>query len=393
MDLSLTPEQLAYRERVKQWFDANLPSTWSIGDGAPPDDIRWGKVNGAWELKLAQGGFIGIAWPKEYGGQGLSMVEHYLFSEEYGRRFAPDGINTVGRELTAPVLLHAGTEAQKRRFLPAIARGAEAWCQAFSEPNAGSDLASLKTRAIWRGGAWYLTGHKTWSSYARYAQWCLLLGRTSIEAKPNQGLTLFLVSLNSSGVTARPIRQASGRSLFSEIFFEDVRVSPDNVVGAPGTGWKVAANVLQGERATTRLYKQSRFESELKVLAAMLAARGAHESRLLAESDLAQQFGQVMAELVALRALNLQTVSRLAAGADLGPDASIVKLLWSRAHQALTHLAMDVLGHTASATGEEHGLEETFVDLYMHSRAETIFAGATEIQQMIIADRVLSLPR
>lgn len=392
MDLALTPLQEAYRSKVRQWFDENLPATWSIADGNPLDDLRWGEVNRDWERKLARGGYIGIAWPREYGGQGLSMLEHYLFSQEYGRRCAPDGDNTIGRELTAPVLLNAGSESQKRRFLPAIARGEEVWCQAFSEPNAGSDLASLKTKAVWRDDAWRLTGHKIWSSYARYAQWALLLGRTASEDKPYKGLSLFLVPLDAPGVTARPIKQASGRSMFSEIFLDDVPVSSEWVVGAPGMGWKVAAQVLQSERATTRLYKQARYMSELAYLASIYDLRLGHDAQAQRRPDLEQQIGQVMAELLALKALNTQTVARLASGMELGPESSIVKLLWSSAHQALTHLGMDLLGATAPAPNSVD-LEETIVDLYLHSRAETIFAGATEVQQMIIADRVLSLPR
>ncbi|MEX0590355.1 MAG: acyl-CoA dehydrogenase family protein [Xanthobacteraceae bacterium] len=388
MDIRFTPEQERYRAEVRAWIEKNLPRPANGNPFRGPDDeddnARFQKE---WERKLYDAGYSGVAWPRAYGGQGLTFVEHYIVQEELGRVAAPEGINSIGRELVGPIMLAIGTEEQKRHYIPRLLRLDDVWCQGFSEPNAGSDLASVQTHAVRDGAHWLITGQKVWTSYARYSNFCILLARTDREALKHKGITLFLMPMDLRGITIKPLKQITGRSEFNEVFLDDVRVADSLRLGAVNDGWRVANGVLGFERATTRLYRQARFANELRALIALLERSGSR--RLAEDAGFRRRLAAVHVEIEVLRYHNLKVVSRIANGATIGPEASLQKLAWSEAHQKLADLAVDILGEDF-ANGEA---AEPFRDIYLQSRAETIYAGTSEIQRNIIADRVLGLPR
>jgi alkylation response protein AidB-like acyl-CoA dehydrogenase len=354
------------------------------------DEGRRGAALRAWEQSIHAAGYSGLHWPLEYGGRGLTLVEHFIFGEESGRVAAPEGINPIGRELVAGVLLHAGSEEQKRHFLPRIGACEDIWCQGFSEPNSGSDLTSLKTRAARREGAWHIDGQKIWTSYAQHADMCLLLARTSTEQKGSQGLTLFAVPMQTPGITRRGMQQLDGTWDFNEVFFDDVVVPLTSTIGPVGQGWAVSGAVLAIERATTRLYRQARYVNELRH--ASLVAR-ARRPGLELPDRLRQLIADVYSELLVLRAVNIRFVGRIVAGERVGSEASISKQCWSHFHQDATSAIAELLGedHWFPMTDELDC--ERFMPVYFHSRAETIFAGTSEIQMDIIAERLLEMPR
>lgn len=384
MDLALTPEQRRYRDGVRAWLAANLPSGWANGaaPGRPSEEAERHLLIG-WERKLYAAGYSGIAWPKEHGGQGLGMIEHYLANYEMGRIAAPESANTIGRELVGPILLAVGTEEQKARYIPRILNVDDIWCQGFSEPNAGSDLASLKTRARRDGDAWIIDGQKIWTSYAHFASHCILLARTNADAKPHKAITLFIVEMNLPGVEVRPIRHMNGLRHFNEVFFAGVRVPDHMRIGPVDGGWNVAVNVLGFERATTRLYRQARYMNELQALTGIADRNGTREIH-------GARLGRIAAELEILRYHNIQFVSRIASGQPIGEEASLLKLSWSRTHQDMSALAVEVLGDELDADADE---AERFRQIYFTARGETIYAGSSQIQKNIIAERVLGLPR
>jgi alkylation response protein AidB-like acyl-CoA dehydrogenase len=387
MDIRFSDAQEVYRQEFRRWLDANLTDDW---DGTrfrgPDDDNANFRLQRDWERRLYAAGYGGIAWPKDYGGQGLTLVEHYVVFEELGRRAAPEGINNIGRELVGPILLAVGDEAQKRSYIPRLLSLDDIWCQGFSEPNAGSDLASLQTRAERDGDAWRITGQKLWTSYARFANWCILLARTDRSAPKHRGITLFLMPMDASGITIRPLRQITGRREFNELFLDGVTVLDTLRLGAVNDGWRVATGVLGFERATNRLYRHARFVHELNALIALARTTDAQK---LADPTVRRRLAALHAELEIVRLLNLRIVSRIANGARIGPEASLQKLAWSEAHQRLAALAVDLLGEAFIADPAA----ERFRDIYLQSRAETIYAGTSEIQRTIIADRILGLPR
>ena len=384
MDIAFTPEQDAYRARLREWLDDNYDPHWD-GDHfrGPRDEAQNFALQADWERKLHAGGYNGIHWPKQYGGQGLTIVEHFIVMEELGRLAAPEGINSIGRELVGPILLDAGTEGQKARFVPRILSLEDIWCQGFSEPNAGSDLASVTTHARRDNEGWVIDGQKVWTSYAQFSDWCILLARTDRDAPKHKGLTLFLVPTDTPGLVIRPLRQMTARQEFNELFLDGVRIPDDYRLGPVNEGWQVTNRVLAFERGTTRLYRQARFANELRALAARA------ERSEAAAGDEAVTFGRLHAGLQVLRQHNLRIVSRVAAGAKIGPEASLQKLAWSHLHQDIMRAAGDVLGEAFLT----EPAAERFRETYLQSRAETIYAGTSEVQRSIIADRVLNLPR
>jgi alkylation response protein AidB-like acyl-CoA dehydrogenase len=391
VDFMLTDEQRAFRLRVRAWLEQNLPQNWRDGHFSPPvDEATRGPALRAWENSVCKAGFAGLHWPTAYGGHGLSLVEHFIFGEECGRIAAPEGINPIGRELVAGVLLHAGSEAQKLHYLPRIAACDDIWCQGFSEPNAGSDLTALKTRAVQRGDEWVVTGQKIWTSYAQHADMCLLLVRTSSDAKKHLGLSLMAVPMGTPGITRRGMQQLDGSWDFNQIFLDEVVVPAANVIGTVGEGWRVSGAVLAIERATTRLYRQSRYVNELQHA---YRAMGRREPDADQSDALRQAVAQTYSQLLVLRALNVKFVSRIVAKEQVGPEASILKQCWSHFHQ-------ESLDTIAQLLGEDHWFPPTdqpdlerFMPVYFHSRTETILAGTSEIQKDIIAERLLGMPR
>jgi len=387
MDLTFTPEQERYRLKVRSWLDGALPPDWDSRGGALPlDESAMIRFLIDWEQRLYEAGYIGASVSKEYGGQGHSIIEHFIVAEELGRRAAPEGINSIGRELVVPILLAAGTQTQKQRFIPEILGCREIWCQGFSESNAGSDLAAIATHAVRDGGRWKVSGRKIWTSYANQAKWCLLLARTDSTLPKHKGLTIFAMPMDTPGIHVQPLTQITGRSEFNELLLEDVELSEDSAIGPVNGGWRVAGAVLTVERATNRMYRQARFLNELMALASRIS-----ESELGSGMD--SKIGELYADLHILRCHNLKMVSRITSGEKIGPESSLIKLMWSELHQRLTAVAAEALGTDFSLQQVWGSVSARFQDVYLQSRAETIYAGTSQIQKNIIADRVLNLPR
>ena len=388
MDIAFTPEQDAFRAEFRRWIETALPADWGGPQfRGPADEGAQAETHAAWERKLHGAGYAGIAWPKAYGGQGLSIIEHLIVSEELGRRAAPEGINSIGRELVGPIILAVGSEEQKRHYLPRILSVEDIWCQGFSEPNAGSDLAAIATRAVRQGDKWVVTGQKIWTSFARHAQMCILLARTNPDAPKHKGITLFLLDMATPGTTIRPLVQITGRPEFNEVFLDSVEVPDSMRLGPVDEGWRVATRVLSFERATNRLYRQQRFMHEFR---ALLQDRARSRPEMLEDAGRRRQFGALYGELMQLRWRNLRVASRVAEGKHVGPEASYMKLQWSELHQRMTRFAADAFGSDFAWLTPE---TDRFQDLHLQARAETIYAGTSEIQRNIIADRILELPR
>ena len=386
MDIFFNNSQNAYRAEIRGWLSDNLPENWNqAGQWPRLSEEEEKNFLIEWERRVYAAGYSGIAWPKQYGGQGLDHFDDLIVNEELGRSEAPESINAIGRELVAPIILSVGTEDQKRHYVPRVLRMEDVWCQGFSEPNAGSDLAAIKTRAVRReDDRWVINGQKIWTSYAHFATHCIVLARTNLEASAYRGMSLFIVRMDTPGVDVRPIRHINGQPHFNEVFFTDVVVEPEMLIGAIDAGWKVAVEVLGFERATTRLYRQARFLEELRALVDHV--RLSEELSPPVQAEL----GAIASELAIMRYHNLRFVSRISQGAKIGEEASLLKLLWSQLHQKIARLGLELLGAEFDALTP---IAERFRHIYFTSRGETIYAGSSQIQRNIIAERVLGLPR
>lgn len=382
MDLRFSATDEAFRKEVRDWINDNLEGEFkeARGLGGPGREHEGFDVRRAWERRLGEGGWIGLGWPTEYGGRGASLVQQVIFAEEYARARAPARVNHIGENLLGPTLIAFGTRQQKERFLPPILRGDELWCQGYSEPNAGSDLANVATRARLHGREWVIDGQKVWTSLAQWADWCFVLCRTDPEAQPkHKGLSLLLVPMRQPGVEIRPIVQMSGGSEFNEVFFTGARTDQENVVGAVNGGWQVATALLGFERGVSTLGQQIGFERELEEVIALARAMGR-----LAHPVIRRRVVDAWMGLRIMRWNALRTMS----GAVPGPEASISKLLWSTWHQQLGELAADICG-----LGLDLPEHAALRRLFLFSRADTIYAGSSEIQRNVLAERVLGLPR
>jgi alkylation response protein AidB-like acyl-CoA dehydrogenase len=387
MDVSFSAAQIEFRDGMRRWLAANLAADWGGPRFTGPDDeADNAHFQADWERRLYAAGYQGIHWPKAYGGQGLSVVEHLIAAEELGRVSAPEGIATLGKELVGPIVLALGTEEQKRHYIPRLLRLDDIWCQGFSEPDAGSDLAGLRTKAVLDGDYWVVNGQKLWTSFAHHANRCILLARTDADAPKHKGLTLFLLDMKTPGVTVRPLKQITGRSEFNEVFFDDVRIPAGSHLGEVNRGWDAAVGVLGFERATARFYRQSRFMSEFLALAGSLKTM----TGKAADGGYRQRAGALLAELRMHRLLNLKVASRVVNGNEIGAEASIVKLFWSEMHQRIMDFASEIFAEDFVLDAPE---AERFRFLYLHIRAETIYAGTSEIQRNIIGERMLGLGR
>lgn len=377
MDLTFTDDEWAFAAEVRSWLAENLepPPAFASMD----DEVAWGR---RWQAKLAQARWVGIHWPVAYGGRGASPVHVAIFNAEYGRARAPQPVNRVGINLAGPTLLAHGTEAQKERWVGKILSAEELWCQLFSEPDAGSDLASLRTVATPTDGGWVLNGQKVWTSYAQYARWGICLARTDPEAPKHAGLSYLVVDMRSPGVEVRPLVQLTGEAEFSEVFLGDVFVPSDHLVGDLNRGWAVANTTLAHERGTNFPFKEQvvheTFLQELFELA--------HERGRLDDPAIATALTQSFVELRALRLHNWRTLSLLAKGHQPGAESSWIKLTWSTMSQNLSTTALLILG-------EESPLATTWSRQWLWSFAASIAGGTSEIQRTIIAERILGLPK
>jgi alkylation response protein AidB-like acyl-CoA dehydrogenase len=377
VDLSWTTEEAAFAADVREWLAANLE--------LPPDfagfdeEVAWGR---RWQAKLAAGRWVGLSWPTEYGGRGGSPVQVAIFNAEYARARAPQLINRVGLNLAGPTLLAHGTSGQKDRWLPKILTAEDIWCQLFSEPDAGSDLASLATRAAPVEGGWSLSGQKVWTSYAKQARWGICLARTDADAPKHRGISYFVVDMTGPGIEVRPLVQVTGDAEFNEVFLEDVFVPADHLVGELHQGWAVANTTLAHERGTSFPFKEQMVhEVYLNELWTEAAERG-----LLDDPQVADQLTQAWVELSVLRLHNWRTLSRLAHGIEPGPESSWVKLAWTDMTQHLSEAALDVVGPASPLWGR-------WQRQWLWSKAASIAGGTSEIQRTIVGERILGLPR
>jgi alkylation response protein AidB-like acyl-CoA dehydrogenase len=389
MDLSFSPAEERFRAELRAWLSANSPGP----EPAALDDwVRYGK---AWQRRLYEAGWCGLHWPSEYGGRGATIIEQIIFQEEMARAKAPLLINLAGLTMGGPVLIQHGTEAQKKRHLKSILSAEEIWCQGFSEPNAGSDLAALKTRAVLDGDSFVVNGQKVWTSFARYADWCMLLARTNVDAPKHRGITFLLVDMHSPGVTVRPLRQISGDEDFNEVFFEDVRVPRENAIGEIDRGWDIAITTLMHERQTLTFSRQLQSKVALQDLLALSRRFPSPERPAARDPVLRQKLVGAFIDSHAMRYTSLRNLTRALRGGAPGPEGSIEKLFWSEMYQRQLETALELLGpHAQLMEGSPRAVSEgVWPHLFLYSRGRTIAAGSSEIQRNIIAERVLGLPR
>ena len=388
MDLRFTDEDERFRAEVRSFLADNLRGDFAElrGRGGPGDEHALFEGRRAWERLLGQAGWTGLGWPREHGGRGAPLIHEVLFHEEYARARGPGRLGHIGEQLVGPTLLAFGTEAQKRRFLPPILRGDELWCQGYSEPNAGSDLANVQTRAVLAGDAWVVTGQKIWTSLAQTAEWCFVLCRTDPAAPKHRGLSYLLVPMRQPGVEIRPITQLMGTSEFCEVFFDGARTASENVLGPVHGGWKVAMATLGFERGVSTLGQQIGFENELAEVVTAARANGAAR-----DPALRQRLADAFIGLRIMRYSALRTLSASQRG-ELGREALSNKLYWATWHRDLGKLAMDVLGPAAEILAGAPYELTALQRLFLFSRADTIYAGTNEIQRNIIGERALGLP-
>jgi alkylation response protein AidB-like acyl-CoA dehydrogenase len=394
MNFTYTESQRKFRGELRAWLEARK------SEGAVPslthtsldDAVACGK---AWQRALHDAGWCGLHWPAAYGGRGIGIIEQIIFQEELARIGSPQLVNLLALTMVGPLLIDHGTEAQKKRYLKPILEASEIWCQGYSEPGAGSDLAAVATRAIRDGDSYVVNGQKVWTSYAQYSDFCILLARTSNEGAKHQGLTLMIVDMRSSGIEVRPLRQMNGDSEFNEVYFNDVRVPGANVVGREGEGWRMAVALLMYERATLTFQRQLQSRVALEEL--MRFAREWQKDGAPAASDpsIRQRLAQVYTESEALRLTSLRHLTRQLRGEPPGPEGSMEKLFWSEMYQRMLEIPLSIAGPYGMLSGEDHRapLGGRWPHLYLYSRGRTIAAGTSEIQRGIIAQRVLGLPK
>ncbi|HUN57541.1 MAG TPA: acyl-CoA dehydrogenase [Candidatus Binataceae bacterium] len=394
MDLAYTPEQEAFRARVQKFLQDNLPPGWGQA-GFRPQGMTMTEFLKDWQRRLYDNGFLGMAWPKEYGGQGASQIEMAIYNEEVARVRAPGPLNVLGISMAGPTIITYGTDEQKKRYLSKILDCEEIWCQGFSEPNSGSDVAAAKTRAELKGDEFIVNGQKVWTTLAHISDWCMLLVRTDPDAPKHRGLSYLLVDMHSPGVTVKPLRQMTGESEFNEVFFDDVRVPRENLLGGLNEGWRVATTTLMNERGTAALASVMRYRIVFNEICDL--ARSTMRSGVPATDDplVRQQLAQFYVDLEMMRFTAYRTFSKILKGGNPGPEGSISKLAWSELNQRMQEFVMTLEGPASQLVkGSPYAVQSgRWQYHFMRSRANTIEAGTSEIQRNIIAERVLGLPK
>jgi alkylation response protein AidB-like acyl-CoA dehydrogenase len=389
VDLTDTAEDREFRGEVRSWLEDHLVGDFAAlrGLGGSGKDLEAHDERLEWDRHLARHGWTCVGWPVEHGGRGLSLGQQVIFHEEYARADAPVRVNHLGEELLGPTLITFGTPGQQQRFLPPIRAVEELWCQGYSEPDAGSDLANVQTKARRDGDSWVVDGQKVWTSLAQFADWIFVLARTEPGSERHHGLSFLLVPISQEGVEVRGIEQLTGGAEFNEVFFSGARTAADLVVGAPGQGWTVAMALLGFERGVSTLGQQVGFRRELDALIELARTNGAYDDPIVRD-----RLARADVELEVIRLNALRTLTS-GGGAEQGPrQASVAKLLWAGWHRTLGEIAMLVRGTDALTTGREYALDE-WQRLFLFSRADTIYGGSDEIQRNILAERVLGLPK
>jgi alkylation response protein AidB-like acyl-CoA dehydrogenase len=390
MDLTATPEQQELRSSIRSWLQANLP--WEYGTGLPPvfedltEEVAFLR---GWQARLAASGWVGVTWPVEYGGRGLGPAENFVVQEELARARAPELVGRIGINLAGPTLLEHGTAEQKLRFLPPILRAEKLWCQLFSEPDAGSDLGSVRTRADSTDDGWVLNGTKVWTSYAQFADWGICLARTGSTEDGSRGLSFFVVDMHDPGVEVRPLRQLTGESEFNEVVLKDVFVARDRLVGAVGEGWKVAGSTLARERGVNPRQLVIHLQHLDELLREAARDGSFHDPRL------SRLLAQSYVEVRLFQLLNWRSLSKLERGLEPGPEGSVLKLYWSEMSKRMHSVALEVLGDASPMwRGADHNPGDgSWQRSWLYYQASSIFAGTNEIQRTVIGERVLGLPR
>ncbi len=390
MKLGFSPEEEAFRAEAAAWLEEQLSGPFADLRGVTSHTAH-AERRREWEQVLGAARWSVIGWPEEYGGRNATLAQQVIFAEEYARAQAPSRLGHIGVELCGPTILAFGTEQQKKRFLPAIASGKEIWCQGYSEPSAGSDLANIRTRARLEhgpnGSEWVIEGQKIWTSLAQFADWAFVLARTEEGSRGNRGLSYLLVPMHQKGVTVRPIREMTGEAEFNETYFDGARTAAENVVGAPGDGWRVAMGTLAFERGVSTLAQQMAFRNELEALKRAAIENGAARDPLIRQRLAEAHIGLKIMRYSALRMLGNAQQGRLS------PEAYTYKIYWATWHRKLGELAMDILGPAGEiGTAEPYELHP-FAKLFLFSRSDTIYAGTNQIQRNIIAERALGLPK
>jgi alkylation response protein AidB-like acyl-CoA dehydrogenase len=397
MHLNYTLDEERFRDEVRNWLAANLPKDWErIANADSENADEWMAFLKGWQRKLYDAGWAGISWPAEYGGRGATINEQLIFTEEMARAKAPNLMNvSIGIELVGPAIIHHGTEEQKKRYLPKILSAEEIWSQGFSEPGAGSDLASLQTRAVVEEEHFVVTGQKVWTSWAEYSDYCILLARTDPEAPKHKGISFLLVDMKSPGITIRPTVQITGEAEFSEVFFDGVRVPRENLVGGLNQGWMVAMTVLMHERGTSAIGYQIRFRSELDELIELAKSRDEAGHRASEDPLTRQKLAQAFIEVEILKYNIYRSATEIMRNGKPGPESSIVKLFWSEMDRRQKEAGMEMLGlYSQLVKGSKWAVDHgKWPRAFLWSRAGTIYAGSSEIQRNIIAERVLGMPR
>jgi alkylation response protein AidB-like acyl-CoA dehydrogenase len=390
MDLTLSPSEEEFRDEVRAWLQANNPGPEPEGS---LDEVM--TFRGEWQLKLHGAGWAGISWPKEYGGRGATLIEQAIFVDEATRQEAPSPANVLGLAMGGPVVIAHGTDAQKQRYLEPILTGEEIWCQGFSEPESGSDLASLKTRAVKDGDEWVVTGQKVWTTFAQYAKWCMLVARTDSDAPKHQGLTYFLMDMEQEGVEAKPLVQITGEGEFNEVFIEEARIPDENVIGEVGSGWGVAITTLMNERAGLAFGAIAQIQNSLGRLARLATEVRLGGGSAADDSYYRQRIAQLHIEAEAMRLGAYRGLTKTMQSGIPGPEGSLGKWQWADINQDLTELALEIEGAYAPlARGAEHSIANGAWQYgFLRSRANSIEGGTTDILKNIIAERVLGLPR
>jgi alkylation response protein AidB-like acyl-CoA dehydrogenase len=376
MDLTLSPSEEQFRGELRDWLAENHPGQ------EPTGDIDAFQFRRDWQRKLHEAGYAGLSWPEEYGGRGATLIEQALFNEEMVRARAPMTANVLGLVMGGPVVIAHGTEEQKERFLEPILTAEEIWCQGFSEPESGSDLASLKTKAVKSNGEWVVTGQKVWTTFAHEAKYCMLVARTDFDAPKHKGLTYFIMDMEQEAVQVRPLRQITGEAEFNELFIEEARIPDENVIGGEGNGWMVAITTLMHERAGLGFGSAIQLKIAIGELMDLARERGVDRDPVIR-----QKIAQLYIEAECLRLTASRGLTQQMKTGIPGPEGSLVKWQWSDSNQAMTELAMDIMGADAPV------VDDKWTYRFLRARANSIEGGTTEILKNIVAERVLGLPR